>query len=263
MDAHHRQEDALPRRQFDDETGDPWWPLLFTKLKYDVADPADLVSDGIDQGQANYPREKDLILVGLHAPKSTMRRIAHRGDRAEADNSGSVEPRWIEAEETVSTLPNFELQYPQSVATYDKYEDAQAAVDYLADHEFPVENLMIVGTNLRLVERVLGRRTWLTVIGQGIISGIGSGLLVGVMLALFLGNNTDFLVLVLVGLGLGITMGIFTSVVAYLLSGGKRDFNSMRQTIATSHEVLCEHKLAQKAREMLAEKPGERARSFQ
>lgn len=163
----------------------------------------------------------------------------------------------------MSTTPTFELNYPQSVATYTKYEDAQAAVDYLADHEFPVENLMIVGTNLRLVERVLGRRTWGSVITQGIVSGVGTGLLVGVMMALFLGESGQFTAMLLVGLGLGILMGIVTAVFGYLLSQGKRDFNSMRQTVATTHEVLCEHKVAQKARDMLAEKPGERARMFQ
>ena len=41
-----------------------------------------------------------------------------------------------------------------SVGTYDTYADAQRAVDHLADEKFPVENLAIVGTDLRQVERV-------------------------------------------------------------------------------------------------------------
>ena len=51
------------------------------------------------------------------------------------------------------------LQYPLSLGTFDKYEDAQKAVDYLSDHEFAVENCMIVGTDLKQVERVTGRLT--------------------------------------------------------------------------------------------------------
>lgn len=155
-----------------------------------------------------------------------------------------------------------ELQFPQSVAVYNKYDEAQAAVDYLADNGFPVENLMIVGTNLRLLERVTGRRTWGTVIAQGAISGIGTGLLVGIMMGLFIGRDGMFTVLMLMGLALGILLGILTSVAGYLASQGKRDFNSMRQTVASNYEVLCEHKVAQKARDTLANKPGERARMF-
>ena len=45
------------------------------------------------------------------------------------------------------------------VGTYDTYQAAQRAVDYLADHEFPVEHITIVGKELRLVERVVGRLT--------------------------------------------------------------------------------------------------------
>jgi hypothetical protein len=49
------------------------------------------------------------------------------------------------------------LEYPMSLGTYDKYADAQKAVDYLSDHDFPVQNCMIVGTDLKQVERVTGR----------------------------------------------------------------------------------------------------------
>lgn len=160
-------------------------------------------------------------------------------------------------------MQGLSLEYPQSVAVYERYEDAQAAVDYLADNEFPVENLMIVGTNLRLMERVLGRRTWGNVIAQGAISGVGMGMFVGIMMALFLGEAGMFTVMLLIGLLLGVVFGIITTVIGYLASQGKRDFNSMRQTVATSYEVLSEHKVAQRARDMLATKPGERARMFQ
>ncbi len=54
----------------------------------------------------------------------------------------------------------FELQFPQSVGIYSSYADAQKAVDFLADAKFEVQNLAIVGTDLKSVERVLGRRNW-------------------------------------------------------------------------------------------------------
>ena len=46
------------------------------------------------------------------------------------------------------------------VGCYATYEEAQRAVDYLADQSFPVEDVTIVGVDLMLVERVLGRLTW-------------------------------------------------------------------------------------------------------
>ena len=51
------------------------------------------------------------------------------------------------------------LELPQSLAVFDSYEEAQKAVDYLSDHEFPVENVLIVGTDLKQIERVTGRLT--------------------------------------------------------------------------------------------------------
>jgi hypothetical protein len=44
-----------------------------------------------------------------------------------------------------------QLQFPQSLAVYDEYAAAQKAVDFLSDKEFPVQNCMIVGTDLKQV----------------------------------------------------------------------------------------------------------------
>lgn len=158
---------------------------------------------------------------------------------------------------------SFELDYPQLVGEYKNYADAQAAVDYLADQQFPVENLLILGTNLKSVERITGRRTWGSVLSQGAVSGIGTGLFVGLMLAFFTGPEAGFLNVLLVGLLLGVLIGTLTTAIGYALSQGKRDFNSIRQTVATSYEVMSEHKVAARAREMLANRPGERAAQFE
>ena len=47
------------------------------------------------------------------------------------------------------------------------------------------------------------------------------------------------------------------------MSRGKRDFTSVTQTVATRYEVLCEHKVAARAREMLQQMPGARAAAFE
>ena len=156
----------------------------------------------------------------------------------------------------------FELQFPQSVGIYNSYPDAQKAVDYLADEKFEVQNLAIVGTDLKSVERVLGRRNWGTVITQGMQSGISTGLLVALVVLIF-AQPGSFLILLATSLAIGIALGIGFNAAAYAMSRGKRDFTSVTQTVATKYEVLCEHKVAAQAREMLQGMPGARAAAFE
>jgi hypothetical protein len=156
----------------------------------------------------------------------------------------------------------FELKFPQSVGIYQTYADAQKAVDYLADQKFEVQNLAIVGTDLKSVERVLGRRSWGTVIAQGVQSGVSTGLLVGLVMLIFT-KPGSILILLLVTLAIGIALGVGFNAAAYAMTGGRRDFTSVTQTVATKYEVLCEHKLAAQAREMLQGMPGARAAAFE
>lgn len=156
----------------------------------------------------------------------------------------------------------FELEFPQSVRVYDKYAEAQKAVDHLADQKFPVENLAIVGTELKSVERVTGRRTWSTVLLRGVSSGVSVGLLFGLLAILFI-PGVNALVVLLVAVLLGIVFNVIMQAVAYAFTGGRRDFESLTQTVATKYEILCEHKVAQQARELLDTLPGERARAFE
>src|SRR5690349_21089414 len=58
-----------------------------------------------------------------------------------------------------------------TVGTYQDYPAAQRAVDFLADNRFPVEHTAIIGTNLTLVETVLGRMTT----GRAALAGAASG----------------------------------------------------------------------------------------
>jgi len=156
----------------------------------------------------------------------------------------------------------FELKFPQSVGVYNTYADAQKAVDYLADEKFEVQNLAIVGTDLKSVERVLGRKSWGTVLAQGVQSGVSTGLLVGIIFLVF-SNPSSILALLLGSLALGIVLGMAFSAIAYAMSRGRRDFTSVTQTVATKYEVLCEHKVAAQAREMLQQLPGARAAAFE
>ncbi|BAK37297.1 hypothetical protein MLP_42830 [Microlunatus phosphovorus NM-1] len=156
----------------------------------------------------------------------------------------------------------FELQFPQSVGIFNSYADAQKAVDYLADERFPVQNLAIVGTDLKSVERVLGRKSWSTVLSQGVSSGISTGLLVGIVMLIF-ANPPSVALMLVTCLAIGIAIGLTFAAVGYAMTRGKRDFTSVTQTVATKYEVLCEHKVAVQAREMLQQRPGGRAAAFE
>ncbi|MEO6143310.1 MAG: general stress protein [Dermatophilaceae bacterium] len=145
------------------------------------------------------------------------------------------------------------LEYPMSLGTFEKYEDAQKAVDYLSDHEFAVQNCMIVGTDLKQVERVTGRLTRERVIGAGALSGMWMGLFVGLIFALFGDSNT---IAVLSTVAFGAVFGLVWALIGYAATKGRRDFTSVSQVVATRYEVLVEHKFAEQARALLANLPG-------
>ena len=69
--------------------------------------------------------------------------------------------------------PPLPLEFPQSLAVYDDYAAAQKSVDFLSDNHFPVEQCMIVGTDLKRIERITGRLTTGRVAAGGALSASG------------------------------------------------------------------------------------------
>jgi hypothetical protein len=136
------------------------------------------------------------------------------------------------------------------VGSYATYEEAQRAVDYLADNEFTVQDVTIVGVDLMLVERVLTRLTWGRVIASGAASGAWFGVFVGFLLSLF--SSQGLLVPILVGLVTGVLFGVVFSVAQYASTRGRRDFSSASQLVARQYDVLCKPHTAEKARDLLA-----------
>src|SRR5437870_10569142 len=99
-----------------------------------------------------------------------------------------------------------------TVISYDDYAAAQRAVDRLSDDGFPVEHLDIIGSDLRLVERVTGRLTTTHAAAAGALSGLWAGLLFGILLGLFTSGHS-FLAVAATGAALGAGWGaIFASV---------------------------------------------------
>jgi hypothetical protein len=140
----------------------------------------------------------------------------------------------------------------QVVGTYDTYIEAQRAVDFLSDEQFPVQHVSIVGSDLKMVENVLGRLTRGRAAMAGAASGAWFGLFVGVLLSLFASKNTNGFGLVIAALLYGAVFGAIFGFVGHALSGGKRDFTSRSKIVASSYDVHCTWAEADKARELLA-----------
>jgi hypothetical protein len=154
---------------------------------------------------------------------------------------------------TAPGLPN--LPTPPTgwpVGSYATYEEAQRAVDHLADSDFPVRDVTIVGVDLMLVERVIGRLTWGRVLASGAASGAWFGLFVGLLLSLFSGAEAGGFGPILVGLASGVVFGLVFAAVGYGATRGRRDFTSASQMVAGRYDVLCQPRNAEKARELLA-----------
>jgi hypothetical protein len=152
---------------------------------------------------------------------------------------------------TAPGLPN--LPTPPTgwpVGSYATYAEAQRAVDHLADSDFPVRDVTIVGVDLMLVERVIGRLTWGRVLASGAASGAWLGLFFGLLLSLF--SPTASYAPIVVGLVGGAIFAMIFAAVGYRASAGRRDFTSSSQMVAGRYDVLCQPRNAEKARELLA-----------
>lgn len=155
-----------------------------------------------------------------------------------------------------SNIPSGALSGSSSANTmdilesYDNYAAAQRAVDFLSDNGFPVENTSIVGTNLRLVETVTGRMTWLRAGLAGAGTGGWLGLLLGLLFTIF--SDHGILRILLTAVLVGVFWGAIFGLIAYAFTGGKRDFSSVSSLEAGRYDVLINPTYLEHARQLLA-----------
>lgn len=151
--------------------------------------------------------------------------------------------------------PFQKLENRPVLASYPTYSEAQAAVDKLSDNRFPVQNVAIVGVDLRLVEAVVGRLSW----GRAALSGLGMGawfgLLLGLFVSLFASGEGSTTQLIMMGLLYGAAFGIVFGLISYAFTGGKRDFLSRSQLVAQRYDVHCEAQVLGQARQILGVGP--------
>lgn len=137
----------------------------------------------------------------------------------------------------------------EPVATYETYDEAQKAVVTLAEADFPVTQVSIVGNELTSVERVTGKLTSARAAAAGAASGAWLGLFLGLVTFLFspVPNISSVLGAVIIGVGFGAIFGI----VSYSITRRRRDFTSVMQVTATSYSVVVEPDSMHRARNVL------------
>ncbi|SEP10005.1 general stress protein [Trujillonella endophytica] len=138
------------------------------------------------------------------------------------------------------------------VGSYDSYEQAQAAVDFLSDEKFPVENVTIIGSDLKQVEKVTGRMTWGRALSAGAAGGAWWGLFVGLLLGMFSEDGSNWLGSVFTGLLVGLLFGALFAGMGYAATRGRRDFTSTSRIVAGRYDVMCDPSRAEEARASLA-----------
>ena len=138
------------------------------------------------------------------------------------------------------------------IASFDSYAEAQRALDTLADREFPVEHASIIGRDVRLVDRVMGRVS----AGKAALAGFATGAWIGLMVGLVFAIVSPWAIgAISVGVLLGGALGALWGLVAHALLGGNRVIESLRTIEAASYELVVDQPFAEQASHLLEVSP--------
>lgn len=144
-----------------------------------------------------------------------------------------------------------ELPRGEIISTYDTYQNAQYAVDALARANFPVNQVSIVGNDMRSVERVTGKLTYGRVALMGALSGAYLGLFLALLLMIFQPGIEivgAFFAAIAIGAGFGMLFGVLS----YALNRNRRDFSSVMQLVAGRYDLVTSPELLHGARQILS-----------
>ncbi|WP_405218012.1 general stress protein [Agrococcus sp. Ld7] len=139
------------------------------------------------------------------------------------------------------------------VASYETYAQAQAAVAKVSSSDTELAGLAIIGNDLKLVERIVGRLTWGKVAMRGAIRGLGFGAFLGLMFLVFV---PEAITSVLVFPLLGLAFGILLAVVQHAIIRRKRDFASTQQVLAARYDVVAPQTVAGRAMQVIGQREG-------
>jgi len=159
---------------------------------------------------------------------------------------------------TASAPRHGERNERRPIADFDTYSAAERAVDYLSDNGFPVQRTAIIGSDVKMVEQVLGRLNY----GGAALRGAGSGAFTGLLIGWLFGLFNWFIPLVatftlaVYGLVFGAIVGAVFGLVVHALQRGRRDFSSIRVMQPSRYELVVDEPAAQEAKDLLAKMRG-------
>jgi len=148
----------------------------------------------------------------------------------------------------VGTIPDGEV-----VADFKNYPEAVNYVDRLVHNNFPPQFVAIIGTDLRLVERVRSRLSY----GRLALSGAISGSWMGLIFGIFFGGGSSASPTNLSGYGsfivIGAGIGMLVNVVRFALTRNKREFLSGSSVLASRYQVMVPTHLVDNAKRAASE----------
>lgn len=131
----------------------------------------------------------------------------------------------------------FRLPSGEVLKGFPSYPEAQALVAQLVDGGVQADALSIVGSDVTLVERVIGRMGYGRAALSSAMSGSWLGLVAGLVFVLV--SPDDFVTPILAGLLIGAGAGMVVGMIVFTLSKGpKRNFRSVQQVIAKQYDVV-------------------------
>ncbi|WP_318655689.1 general stress protein [Agrococcus sediminis] len=137
------------------------------------------------------------------------------------------------------------------VASFETYEQAQAAIAKVSGADADLAGLAIVGNDLKIVERITGRLTWGKVAGAGALRGLGFGAFIGLVYMLFVPEAiSSVLLFPLLGLAFGILLGVLS----HAMTRRKRDYASVQQVLAGRYDVMAPQQTAGKAMHIIGQR---------
>ncbi|MBO1769185.1 general stress protein [Agrococcus sp. TF02-05] len=137
------------------------------------------------------------------------------------------------------------------VASFETYDQAQAAIAKVSGAEGELSGLAIVGNDLKLVERITGRLTWGKVALAGAMRGLGFGAFIGLVYMLLVPEAIGSVLLFpLLGLAFGILLGVVT----HSMTRRKRDYASVQQVLAARYDVVAPQQSAGKAMHIIGQR---------
>lgn len=137
------------------------------------------------------------------------------------------------------------------VASFPTYAEAQAAVNKVSEAEAEIRGLAIVGNDLKLVERVMGRLTWGKVAVNGMLRGLMFGVFFGLAIYLLMPESLQSAFILPL---LGAAMGIILAIVTHAMTRKRREFSSVQQVLATRYDIVAPQAIAGKTMHVIGQR---------